>query len=731
MTHKSANEIARITGLTPRRIKQIAASENWAYIEKFSRGGAMRLFEITDDVLMRFSQAVKVELPPTPTPEFFSPNGADLPPVPAIAGAAPPSANTAPAHFFETQPTMKECGGGLDAAALARSDLVRFYIAAIDAAPFTKKTQARKDFVRLYNTGELYPEIFARVGPTSWQSLERWKLRGRENNFGPIADRRAGALRRKTIFSDEQGEIILGLIRHPNRLTISEAISLGRKIMAARGIQDGHSESTYRRFIKLYKKYHFAEYTACREGVQALNDKCLPYIERDYNKLAVGDVVVADGHKLNFETIHPFTGKPTRLMMILFYDMKSNYPLGWEIMPTENTTSIHSALRRAIITLGKIPRVAYLDNGKAFSARHFAGQDLTQLGFTGLFARLGIQTIFAWPYHGQSKTIERFFKTFGFIERLAPSSVGENVYKKPPRLNRGERLHRAVYEKMTGGRALSLEETSVLINWFMEEYSNTVCRGGHLKGLRPRDVFEAGRGPGVELRDLDYLMLAATEKTIHRNGVSLFGRNWWAPELFGRKHKVTIRYDIQDLSAVLVYDEFGRFICRAEPVPKIHPAAFALGTGADRAALERQIAIKKSCEKWATQSMREYLKTEAYPIQNEFMKSIGAGEFSEGRTQDSPLPIPPNINEIREEAAALIRMNDSAREDELRRFWDSLTDTPDGDRYDKLLELESHGTELPVEQKTFMRFFEQSEYYARHREHYQERAVTYALMREM
>jgi len=47
------------------------------------------------------------------------------------------------------------------------------------------------------------------------------------------------------------------------------------------------------------------------------------YIERDISKLEVGDVLIADGHVLNFQVINPFTGKPTRATLVGFLDWKS------------------------------------------------------------------------------------------------------------------------------------------------------------------------------------------------------------------------------------------------------------------------------------------------------------------------------------------------------------------------------------------------------------------------
>ena len=99
----------------------------------------------------------------------------------------------------------------------------------------------------------------------------------------------------------------------------------------------------------------------------------------------------------------PETGKATRMTLLLFFDGASNHPLGWEIMPTENTDCISAAFRRTCLVLGKFPRVVYLDNGRAFRAKFFKGcPDFEQAGFLGLYKDLGCEVIHAWPYHGQS-----------------------------------------------------------------------------------------------------------------------------------------------------------------------------------------------------------------------------------------------------------------------------------------------------------------------------------------
>ncbi len=65
--------------------------------------------------------------------------------------------------------------------------------------------------------------------------------------------------------------------------------------------------------------------------MKALKDKVEPYIVRDTSMLEVGQVLVVDGHTLNFQVINPFTGKPSRATLIGFLDWKSGGLVGYDI----------------------------------------------------------------------------------------------------------------------------------------------------------------------------------------------------------------------------------------------------------------------------------------------------------------------------------------------------------------------------------------------------------------
>lgn len=613
--------------------------------------------------------------------------------------------------------------------AMYKADLLRLYMQASVNAEWGKKDRAREDFTTAYNSGMAWPELYKQLGPLHWKTIEGWKLKIKKNDNDTflLVDRRGSHRKGACGLTETQTDILLRCALHPNKPRIAEAIRMAHSIMRTKGIGNGHSEATYRRWLQGWTTRNYHIWIFHREGAKAWNDKCAMYIERDYNLINVGDIIVADGHNLNFEIINPFTGKPQNHMtLILFYDMKSNMPLGWEIMPTENTQSISVALRRAIIRLGKTPKVVYLDNGRAFKAKFFQGSpSFDEAGYAGLYERLGCQTIFAWPYHGQSKTIERFFGSLSELERMCPTYTGTSIENKPPRMMRGEKLHRAVHEKAFGNRCLTLAEAHLLIAAWFDAYADRPQRG-HLDGTCPAEIFMEGRGPGVDKAELNWLMMSIEIKTLHRNGLTFAGKHYYHPALYGRREKVTIRFDLQDTSSVYVYDQAGVFLCEAMPMLKLHPAATQLGTEAEKEDLRLIIEHKKHQEKEASGSARAFLRDEIMPEHRRQMAQLGV--MLEGGEERKQLPAPVvKLDEAKlaREVAENARYQKEADE---RNFRDGLLNMNNSDRYEALLELEAKGVDLAEEWLGFMAFFPSTSDYTNHEEYWEQRRMAFAIM---
>ena len=608
-----------------------------------------------------------------------------------------------------------------------------------DSAGPREVLRTKKKFIRDFNLGEFgpYPDLFKITGKITYQTLQRWASKYKEKKDPlALAENRGKHRKGQRSIAPELGRILIAIALSPNAPKKSEVVRLGRARATFEGIEAPHSDKTYLNFLNEYEESNYDTWVFHRLGQKALNDICLPHTERDRDRAQVGDIVVGDGKDQNFEIINPYTGKPKRMKLVLWLDFRSSMPVGWEISPTENTEAIAVSMHRAILSLGKIPKIAYIDNGRAFRARFFSGvKDLRQEAFAGLFQRLGIQPVFAWPYHGESKTVERFFQTLDELERRAFSYVGTSIDHKPPRLMRGEKVHRALHDFYTKGRIPTIEEAHhAIATWIDEEYGIRPQRG-HLNGRTPREVFMEGRGPGFSAEqevELRILMAAHEVRTIKRDGITLPGGKvkYYHPDLYGRQlQSALVRYDWQDQSRVFVYDLDGNFICTAEPRKKVHPAAAYLGTAEDKEELERQIALRRAAEKRTLGPARALFENTIRPEVQFQQDQLGlkgqAPASSEPRKLLSPIvetPEEPKQLSLADQADIdeMLGELEAAHAERDIPPWEKLRDLSEFDRYEGLLELEADETILPMSEKSWMSLFERGELYKQHKSHFEQ-----------
>ena len=423
------------------------------------------------------------------------------------------------------------------------------------------KLQADYDFVNLHNTSNSH--LFEILGKISRGTLHRWKsaLNGTEDYSKLIPQYKYAKIDEyRTCLTDEEIKIFMGLLLHPNRLCIGKAIALTKYKLQQQGQSYIPADITFRKYANWFKKNNYDKWVLARDGEKALSDKVEPYIKRDASLLDVGDILVADGHKLAFNVVNPFTGKPTRATLVGFLDWKSTALVGYEIMLEENTQCIASALRNAIINLDIMPKIVYQDNGRAFRAKYFTDdKGFTELGFNGLYSKLGIETVFAKPYNARAKVIERFFKEFqeGF-EKLLPSYVGSSIDNKPAYLMRNEKLHKQIHNDYIP----TLDETIKMIDMWLNFKNSQPCPNAPDKTIA--EVLESRNRQNVDINLLDDLMLATEVKTIQRNGIRFLNCDYFDERLYGFKSKILIKYNLFDLTSIKVFTTKGEYLCIAE-----------------------------------------------------------------------------------------------------------------------------------------------------------------------
>ena len=493
--------------------------------------------------------------------------------------------------------------------ALARFDLVNLW-------KEQRKQQARKnqfdaDFLNVYNANTLYPEIYAKIGKVSIGTLQRWKrVLGNSKNYELLIPGYHYEDYSRTKLDEYEKQIFLKFLLHPNKFSIGKAISLTQYVLKTHNREYIPAAPTFRRFANWYKANYFDRWTLLRDGEKALKEQVIPHIKRDISKIEVGEVLVADGKRLNFQVINPFTGKPCRATLIGFLDWKSTALVGYEIMLEENTQNIASALRNAILNLGKIPKFVYLDNGRAFRGKYFMGSPaFCEIGLKGIYEKLGITTIFANPYNARTKVIERFFLEMQeSFEKLLPSYIGTSIENKPARLKRNEKFHCAIHTEFIP----TIQQTIQMINSWLLYKNSLPCPNDKSKTIQ--EMLDSIERQQINPRELDDLMLAQEVKTITSQGIRFLKSDYYNDALYGLRQKVIIKYSLFDLSYINVYTITGKFLCKADRITLTHPLAHYTSDIKDIEDYKQKIQKQKQLKNKTIKACKEFLNIEDLEI---------------------------------------------------------------------------------------------------------------------
>ena len=525
--------------------------------------------------------------------------------------------------------------------ALDRYDVVMHYKEAISRAKHGMILEAKESFVARYAAGE-WPILLERIGTTTWKTIDRWIQTLKEHNGLPssLAPNyryvRAGSS--VVGVSALQAQVILAYYLDPRQPKISEVVRKTNGKLRQMN-QEQVTESRIRHLIKQYTENHSSEVTMARQGEKAYNDCIAPYIKRDWDKIKPFDQVVSDGHVISFPIQNPFTRKSKRMSLIFHEDCRTKMVLGWEIMPTENTQAIASSFRRAMLWGGYlltgledtavVPKVMLIDNGRAFKSHFFTGSPgatMAASGFSGLYDQLrpygfeGVQ--YSRIYNGQEKPVERTWGDFSELERSMPNYTGTSIAYKPARLMRGEFMHRELAERLQMNVVPTIEEAHYQIALWLHEYHQRDRKQSRItKGLCSYEAMEIGLkelrvrdGEGLSNRilsggELRFLMMQQITRSLKRNGITLFGRQYLSPELHDMakgERELVVRYDLDRLDHVAVYHPNGEFVGIAPewcPNGGIHPAAKLLGSAADveqyHAAAKVQAGLRNETKKLA------------------------------------------------------------------------------------------------------------------------------------
>jgi len=377
--------------------------------------------------------------------------------------------------------------------------------------------------------------------------LFRWQRKYKEGGVAALIDQRGGSARGEDSIPEEAWDMFYNLYMTQQKRSIKLCYDV-----VSQNFSNIPSVSSFERKIR---KVPYSALVLYREGEKAFNDRCLPSMERSKLAIESNSIWFSDHHTCDVFVKSADGKRIMRPWLTVFFDARSNKVVSHLLRDAApNATAVKQCFRLGVEENG-LPDEIYFDNGKDYRSKSFS-KDYPQ----SLVNQIGINCIYATKYHGQAKTVERFFGTFEsrFGKRF-DTYTGKDAKERP------ECMRVSNSEILT--IAPTLEEFQALLADYIREYNQTPSNGIDMNGKCPNEVYYENLKTKRVIRDLVALRLLCgntTERTVHKNGVSLMNNNYYGSEL--AKHvgeKVYVIYDPADIDKVSVFDMENRALCIA------------------------------------------------------------------------------------------------------------------------------------------------------------------------
>ena len=541
----SVSEIAELLSCTRGWIIQKAKKESWQYRSFNVRGGKehrYHLVNLPENIQAAYAASIKLSLA-----DLQSQLKPDSKPdkkinIPRFSGRG---AKTA----VEIKTIEKTPDEYLRIASARRKVLEAYSASGLSAS----------QFVTAYNNGVIASDIRGQLGSfgeiSSQSSLYRWLERYEQYGLTGLAPQ----------YSRDRGGSGASLDERAKELI--QAIYLDSHKPSIKTVQRDIKQFGYDLNYSVINRYVNNEIpvsvkTFYRMGEKAYHDRFDPYITRDYTLFQPMEWGVGDHHLFDFVIKHK--GRIFRPWLTRFDDMRSRYICGWHIDIIPNTLTILRALSMAVENCGTFDNLL-IDNGKDFRSHWFAGNAWKQRKMKldketcdlieGVLHDCGTQAHFCIPYRGQSKPIERAFRTdIELFEKRMETYVGSNTATRPDEAK--------LYWGRINGRdkievTLTLEELrkryAEYVEWFNNEWQHS---GQGMDGKTPAQVFEANRIPRKEISEemRRYIFTRREKRIVRRQGVTIDGIEYYNPQMVQYiGSEVEVRRDINKIGTVSLY----------------------------------------------------------------------------------------------------------------------------------------------------------------------------------
>lgn len=379
------------------------------------------------------------------------------------------------------------------------------------------------------------------------------------------------------------------------------------EVAEARGWDSIPSAKTVGRYITYLMERPGAEsarYLAAN-GLREWKNRKMLKAKRDATSLKVMEYVVGDEHTFDFWVAWTAPNgkvKAVRPKLVAWLDMRSRCVLGDVICVNANAQTLKESLVKMMYSHpGGVPQIIHVDNGKDYTAKGMTGQDRKERKIEfdldsetiGFYQSIGVQEVGrSLPYQPWDKPIERFFGTVcqkfsKWFESYTGTLTGSKTYAK---------RQKDVTGMLERGKLLTLEEFyDVWTEWKNTKYHTREHRGLKDAGetwTTPISLFENGERyeKAVPPREYAAMLLMKADMVMVRNqGIKKFGVLYTDYEL-GKyvDQKVGIKWDLDDVTKLYVFDQKGQKICEA-----VSAEVLAFGAHVSQAALEKHMRNQK------------------------------------------------------------------------------------------------------------------------------------------
>lgn len=387
----------------------------------------------------------------------------------------------------------------------------------------------------------------------SLNQLYDWKRKLDKGGIAALIDERGSHNRGISSIPDEAWELFKSWYLTPQRRSIKLCYDKVKE-----QYPDIPSVSAFeRRVRKEFTEYILMRY---RGNYKDFRD-ALPYHERTKIDIESNEIWSSDHHTCDTFVLDK-RGNAVRPTLTVITDIRSTRIMAFKVRDSEgNTSVIKQCLRDAMIKFG-VPLKFYTDNGKDYTSK-----ELSQDYPDSLVNALGIKQILAQPYHGQSKPVERFFKTFEeHCGKLFRTYSGSNAVNRP---DDTRMLNKKLAKK---SYIPTIDEYIEVVTAYMEQYNSAAHSGEDMDGKSPNAVYLENLHHKREVKNADVLRLLCGRfitRTVGRNGIRMNNTTFTEYEgllLPYYKKRVTVVYDPEDMSSLTVLDvESRKFICNIQP----------------------------------------------------------------------------------------------------------------------------------------------------------------------